>query len=196
MIKEYKTIREIASPLMVVEHVEGVTYDELGEIELPNGEIRRCKVLEVEGDKAVRTDEPTSGKQYLIVGYKNGTYYQMLNTNNGGTTNDDLREDSEALDVTELTDEMTFNGNTAALWTLTAVPSNTGTEPDEPGEPSFMSIFMGSMRYNSLDTNATPGVKDSPIIQGLIVIFISFRSGLSLIKDKRAKVKVIKEADK
>ena len=53
MIKEYKTIREIASPLMVVEHVEGVTYDELGEIELPNGEVRRCKVLEVEGDKAV-----------------------------------------------------------------------------------------------------------------------------------------------
>ena len=53
MIKEYKTIREIASPLMVVENVEGVTYDELGEIELPNGEVRRCKVLEVEGDKAV-----------------------------------------------------------------------------------------------------------------------------------------------
>ena len=53
MIKEYKTIREIASPLMVVEHVEGVTYDELGELELPNGQVRRCKVLEVEGDKAV-----------------------------------------------------------------------------------------------------------------------------------------------
>ena len=53
MIKEYKTIHEIASPLMVVEHVEGVTYDELGELELPNGDVRRCKVLEVEGDKAV-----------------------------------------------------------------------------------------------------------------------------------------------
>ena len=53
MIKEYKTIKEIANPLMVVEHVEGVTYDELGEIELPNGEVRRCKVLEVEGDRAV-----------------------------------------------------------------------------------------------------------------------------------------------
>ena len=53
MIKEYKTIREIASPLMIVEHVEGVTYDELGEIELPNGQKRRCKVLEVEGDRAV-----------------------------------------------------------------------------------------------------------------------------------------------
>ena len=50
MIREYKTIREVASPLMVVKQVEGVTYDELGELELPNGEIRRCKVLEVEGD--------------------------------------------------------------------------------------------------------------------------------------------------
>lgn len=53
MIKEYKTIKEIASPLMIVEGVDGVTYDELAEIELPTGEKRRCKVLEVEGDKAV-----------------------------------------------------------------------------------------------------------------------------------------------
>ena len=53
MIKEYKTIKEIASPRMVVEHVEGVTFDELAEIELQNGEKRRCKVLEVEGDRAV-----------------------------------------------------------------------------------------------------------------------------------------------
>lgn len=53
MIKEYKTIKEIASPLMVVEGVEGVTFDELAEIELPSGEKRRCKVLEVDGDRAV-----------------------------------------------------------------------------------------------------------------------------------------------
>ena len=53
MIREYKTIREIASPLMMVSQVEGVTYDELAEIELPNGETRRCKVLEVDGDTAV-----------------------------------------------------------------------------------------------------------------------------------------------
>ena len=53
MIKEYKTIQEIASPLMSVKNVEGVTYDELAEIELPNGEVRRCKVLEVEDDHAV-----------------------------------------------------------------------------------------------------------------------------------------------
>ena len=53
MIKEYRTIREISGPLMVVKNVEGVTYDELAEIELPSGETRRCKVLEVNGDRAV-----------------------------------------------------------------------------------------------------------------------------------------------
>ena len=53
MIREYKTIQEIASPLMIVKNVKGVTYDELAEIELPNGEVRRCKVLEVEDDHAV-----------------------------------------------------------------------------------------------------------------------------------------------
>ncbi|MBR5816391.1 MAG: V-type ATP synthase subunit B, partial [Anaerotignum sp.] len=40
-------------PLMVVSGVEGVTYDELGEIELASGEIRKCKVLEVNGDTAL-----------------------------------------------------------------------------------------------------------------------------------------------
>ena len=53
MIKEYRSIQEVAGPLMVVSGVEGVTYDELGEIELANGEIRKCKVLEVNGDTAL-----------------------------------------------------------------------------------------------------------------------------------------------
>ncbi len=53
MMKEYRTIHEISGPLMVVEKVDGVTYDELAEIELSDGSIRRCKVLEVNGDKAV-----------------------------------------------------------------------------------------------------------------------------------------------
>ena len=53
MIREYKTIREISGPLMVVDHVQGVTYDELAEIELTDGSTRRCKVLEVNGDTAV-----------------------------------------------------------------------------------------------------------------------------------------------
>ena len=53
MAKEYKTIQEVAGPLMVVDHVEGATYYELGEIKLKNGETRRCRVLEVDGDRAV-----------------------------------------------------------------------------------------------------------------------------------------------
>ncbi len=53
MIREYQTIHEIASPLMIVEQVEGVTYDELCEIRLPDGAVRRGKVLEVDGDRAV-----------------------------------------------------------------------------------------------------------------------------------------------
>ena len=52
-MKEYRTIHEVSGPLMVVEQVEGVTYDELGEIELSDGSVRRCQVLEVNGDTAV-----------------------------------------------------------------------------------------------------------------------------------------------
>ncbi len=53
MPKEYKTIQEVAGPLMLVQGVEGVTYDELGEIELSSGEIRRCRVLEVDGSNVL-----------------------------------------------------------------------------------------------------------------------------------------------
>lgn len=49
MIREYRTIEEVAGPLMLIRQVDGVKYDELGEIELPGGEIRRCRVLEVNG---------------------------------------------------------------------------------------------------------------------------------------------------
>lgn len=53
MLKEYRSIYEVAGPLMLVQGVEGVTYNELGEIELNNGEIRRCKVLEVDGSNVL-----------------------------------------------------------------------------------------------------------------------------------------------
>ena len=62
MIREYRTIQEINGPLMLVKQVQGVTYDELGEIELPNGDLRHCKVLEVNGDNAVvQLFEPSAG---------------------------------------------------------------------------------------------------------------------------------------
>ena len=62
MPKEYRTIQEVAGPLMLVRGVEGVTYDELGEIELASGETRRCKVLEVNGsDVLVQLFESATG---------------------------------------------------------------------------------------------------------------------------------------
>ena len=62
MIKEYKTIEEVAGPLMLVKRVDGVKYDELGEIELPDGSIRRCRVLEVNGsDVLVQLFESSAG---------------------------------------------------------------------------------------------------------------------------------------
>ncbi len=53
MLKEYRTISEVAGPLMLVKHVENVKFGELGEIELGNGEIRRCQVLEINGENAM-----------------------------------------------------------------------------------------------------------------------------------------------
>ncbi|HOH68858.1 MAG TPA: V-type ATP synthase subunit B [Sedimentibacter sp.] len=53
MIKEYRTISEVAGPLMLVKDVENVAYDELGVIELPSGETRSCRVLEINGSNAL-----------------------------------------------------------------------------------------------------------------------------------------------
>ena len=62
MIREYKTIEEVAGPLMLVKRVEGVKYDELGEIVMPDGTVRRCRVLEVNGnDVLVQLFESSAG---------------------------------------------------------------------------------------------------------------------------------------
>ena len=62
MPKEYRTIQEVAGPLMLVSGVENVAYDELGEIELKSGEKRRCKVLEINGsDALVQLFESSTG---------------------------------------------------------------------------------------------------------------------------------------
>lgn len=53
MPKEYKTIREVVGPLMLVDQVEGVKYDELVKIKQASGEERIGKVLEVNEDKAL-----------------------------------------------------------------------------------------------------------------------------------------------
>ena len=62
MPREYRTIEEVAGPLMLVRDVESVAYNELGEIELSSGEKRRCRVLEIDGKNAlVQLFEPSVG---------------------------------------------------------------------------------------------------------------------------------------
>ena len=53
MPKEYRTISEVAGPLMLVKGVDNVAYNELGEIELKNGEKRRCRILEINGNNVL-----------------------------------------------------------------------------------------------------------------------------------------------
>ena len=53
MLKEYRTVKEVVGPLMLVESVENVNFDELVEIEIQTGEIRRGRVLEINEDKAL-----------------------------------------------------------------------------------------------------------------------------------------------
>ena len=52
-MREFKTIKEVAGPLMLVSGVSEISYDELGEIVLKNGEKRKCRVLEIDGDNAL-----------------------------------------------------------------------------------------------------------------------------------------------
>ncbi len=62
MPKEYRTISEVAGPLMLVKDVTGVAYNELGEIELRSGERKRCRVLEINGtDVLVQLFESSVG---------------------------------------------------------------------------------------------------------------------------------------
>src|SRR3989338_3568616 len=62
MLTEYTTTADVTGPLLIVEHVSGVGYDELVEVEMASGEKRRGKVLEVHNDRAViQMFEGTSG---------------------------------------------------------------------------------------------------------------------------------------
>lgn len=62
MSTAYKTVADIAGPLVMVEDVEGITFDELCEIELVTGEKRLGKVLEArEGLAVVQLFESAQG---------------------------------------------------------------------------------------------------------------------------------------
>ncbi len=86
IIREYRTVKEIAGPLMLVDDVEGVTYGELADIKLEDGSVRRGRVLEVHGSKAmVQVFEGTRGLspqdvkvKFLAKGMELGMSIDML----------------------------------------------------------------------------------------------------------------------
>jgi len=62
MLKEYRSITNVSGPLLHVEGVKGVKYEELVDIKLDDGSIRSGRVLEVNRDNAlVQVFEGTSG---------------------------------------------------------------------------------------------------------------------------------------
>lgn len=73
-IKQYSTVKELTGPLMLVEKVSGISYEELVEIELANGEKRRGRVLEVTSQTALvqlferATDLGIEGTQVKFLG--------------------------------------------------------------------------------------------------------------------------------
>ncbi|HLC93098.1 MAG TPA: V-type ATP synthase subunit B [archaeon] len=53
MMKEYQTVTNVEGPLVFVDRVENVAYNEIVEVKLPNGEKRKGQVLETSKGKAV-----------------------------------------------------------------------------------------------------------------------------------------------
>ena len=86
MIREYKTTVEISGPLMLVDRVSDVSYEELVEIELSSGELRHGKVLEVDSTRALvqlfegssGTDLETCKVRFLGKGVELGVSTEML----------------------------------------------------------------------------------------------------------------------
>ncbi len=81
VIKEYRTVSEVVGPLMIVDQVAGVHFNELVEIQLHDGSKRQGQVLEVQEDKAmVQLFEGSSGINLSIpwFGGKNCQYFLAL----------------------------------------------------------------------------------------------------------------------
>src|SRR3989338_3184103 len=53
MMKEYQTVTSVEGPLVFVDRVENVAYNEIVEVTLPNGQKRKWQVLETQKGKAV-----------------------------------------------------------------------------------------------------------------------------------------------
>ena len=62
MLKEYKTVKEVYGPLMLVEGVDDGKYGHIVDIQIADGSTRQGQILQVENDKVlVQVFEGTDG---------------------------------------------------------------------------------------------------------------------------------------
>lgn len=62
MRKEYLKLEKVEGPLIVLSNIEDVAYDEMANIKLDNGELRKGKVIKIEGSNVVvQVFEGTAG---------------------------------------------------------------------------------------------------------------------------------------
>lgn len=108
--------------------------------------------------KGIRTMWPEDGKVYAIVALSSKGGYYALTNKLYSVGSRSQRLIGQAVNET---DTLTFNTKDV-LWLFTKMHKSSSKH-------SFMSTFMGSMRYNSFNTNSSPGINDSPVIQSLVV---------------------------
>lgn len=131
------------------------------EVENPDAEVLTAK----------QATEIVSGKTYMLVGIKNGTYYALSDSVHKENTSD---QRLVGIEVTITDGAITHTPSEASvLWTI-------GEKVVEPATESFFSAFMGSMRYYSNSIDASVGPNNSRIVQAMIVYVYADRVELTM----------------
>ena len=138
-------------------------------------EVANPDAATITGTKATTIE---SGKTYMIVGLKSGTYYALTDEMYKNNTTDQ-RMTGAAVSISG--NNATYTGSANVLWTVNenSTPEPTPTPTPSPSDKSFFSAFMGSMRYyeNSFENGQ---LADRRIIQALMVYVYSDRVELKM----------------
>ncbi|MBO5721157.1 MAG: metallophosphoesterase [Bacteroidales bacterium] len=138
-------------------------------------EVANPDAATITGTKATSIE---SGKTYMIVGVKSGTYYALTDEMyQNNTTNQ--RMTGAAVTISNNT--ATYTGSANILWTVNekSTPEPTPTPTPSPSDKSFFSAFMGSMRYYE-NVFENGQLADRRIIQALLVYVYADRVELKM----------------
>lgn len=124
-------------------------------------ELYRVEDLDASTMTATQVSSFKVGEHYLIVGIYGGNRYALSNQLYNAGMGDDQRLMSQAVTATAGT--ITFTANKDIIWTIEEPPTVT------PDEPSFLSAFMGSMRYYNNSIEGDVSVSNSKIVQALMI---------------------------